>query len=75
MTSLEQIQKVIDQEKEESFKNGLAQGYASAQRIYIWYSSNHKLVEPWSLEKLEEWSKTELNKIHTRLGWRPYDEI
>lgn len=68
MRILKNIQKEIDHYGEERYKDGIAEGYSVAWRIFMWYSKNHELKEPNSLEKLEEWATKDLEELKGKLS-------
>ena len=63
LTNEQKIKLVLENEYMSGYLNGLQQGRAAAERIYLWYSSNHKMLEPHSLEKLEQWATKELKDL------------
>lgn len=66
--SLHQIKEILVTEKQNGFRDGIATGLAAAERIAIWWQTNHKLKEPVSLEELSQWTKTELESLRKKLN-------
>lgn len=62
------IEDILKKERKEGYQQGIAEGYAVAERIMVWWLSNHQLVQPRSQEKLEGWSRDELAKLKAKLS-------
>jgi len=70
MASKERIKTVtelMDAEYKEGYNNGISEGYAAAQRIFLHYAANHKLAEPFSQEKLKEWAEKDLEQLKAKM--------
>lgn len=64
---LEQVKKLLEEQYDDGYKNGIAEGFAVAQRIHLWYKNNHTLVDPYPMEKLTQWAEDDLNKLKQKL--------
>lgn len=58
---------LMDAEYKEGYNNGISEGYAVAQRIFINYAVNPKLDEPFSQEKLREWAEKGLEELKAKM--------
>ena len=62
------VDKLFEEERKDGYRNGIAEGYAVAQRIFVWFSTNHQLNEPKHIDQLREWSNIELTKLKKNLA-------
>ncbi len=58
-----QINDILTEAYQEGKRDGIAEGLAVAERIMLWYSTNHQLKEPRTPEILEQWSRNELKGL------------
>jgi hypothetical protein len=61
------IAELLEQEQRDGYVNGIAEGYAVAQRIFVWFATNHQLKEPKTIDELQEWSRKELDGLRSKL--------
>lgn len=64
---LQQLKSILEEEHRAGFVNGVATGYSVAERIFVWYASNNKLVKPYSEETLDNWSRQALDDLKAHL--------
>lgn len=62
------VEGVLKVEYDDGYKNGVAEGYRAAERIFIHWFTNHQLVEPHPIETLEKWSRDELAALKAKLS-------
>ena len=63
MSTINQIEDLVSIECEKHYKNGVAEGLRSAERIYLWYSTNDNLRTPYSETTLKKWALAEINRL------------
>lgn len=64
---VDKIKAIMDEERAEGLRDGYAEGYRVAERIFLWYFSNHQLKTPHSEENLEKWARKELDELKDKL--------
>lgn len=70
MNRLQKVELLLEEAEKEGFANGVAEGLAVAERIYNWFTTNHTLKDPVSLEVLKDWSSKELETLKSILFHR-----
>lgn len=67
MQALRAVGEAIKQSCEQARKDGIAEGYSVAERIAMWWVSNHTLAKPHSQETLEAWTRDALQELKMKL--------
>lgn len=67
MEDMEAVEKMLERAEAAGLRDGLAAGFAAAQRIMTWYIANTTLVNPKSEETLARWSNEELTGLRDRI--------
>ena len=63
MNAINKIKDIIKKEQDEAYKNGVLEGLRSAERIYLWYSTNDNLRTPYSETTLKKWALAEISRL------------
>ena len=58
---------LIAEEGLSRYQDGIAEGLAVAERIFVWYADNNKKADPASEEVIAGWCQNELTKLRSKL--------
>jgi hypothetical protein len=64
---LDRIEPILKDAYNNGYNNAISEGILSAERIFMWFASNHKLKEPKSIEELSDWSHKEIERLKSKM--------
>jgi hypothetical protein len=66
-SELNKIEPILEDAYNNGYNNAISEGILSAERIFMWFASNHKLKEPKSIEELSDWSHKEIERLKSKM--------
>ena len=66
-SELNKIEPILKDAYNNGYNNAISEGILSAERIFMWFASNHKLKEPKSIEELSDRAHKEIERLKSRM--------
>lgn len=64
---LDRVESILEDAYNNGYNNAISEGILSAERIFMWFASNHKLKEPKSIEELSDRAHKEIERLKSRM--------
>lgn len=64
---LDRVESILEDAYNNGYNNAISEGILSAERIFMWFASNHKLKEPKSIEELSDRSHKEIERLKSKM--------